>query len=265
MTKSRQDQRTIITDLGPADTLAQPVILQRESYHAETPWHQHKKGQLLLALKGTVTSYVEQGMWLIPPQCAVWIPSQHVHRNVYGPDSDVCMVFVDVVATRLPERVCTLTVTPLMRELMLHIADQPLRHEPGSATEKMVHVLMDLLEQAPHESFDFPIPEEARLRDLAQRLMSQPDDRRTLAEWAKDYAMSERTLARLIRQQVALTFGQWRARLHIVLALEKLAQDRPVQRISEELGYESVGAFITFFKKHFGCTPKQYHQKRWTR
>lgn len=265
MTKSRQNDLEVITDLGPADTLAQPMILQRETDQTETPWHKHRKGQLILALQGTVTSYVEQGVWLIPPQCAVWIPSEQIHRNVYAPESDVCMVFVDVNVTKLPERVCTLTVTPLMRELMLHIATLPLRYEPGSATERMVQVLMDLLECAPQESYDFPVPEEPRLRDLAQRLMNCPDDRRTIAEWAEAYAMSERTLARLIRQHVQLTFGQWRARLHMVLALDKLAQQRPVQRISEELGYESVGAFITFFKKHFGCTPKQYQHQRWQR
>lgn len=263
MTKFRQDEQSVLTDFGPADTLAQPMILQRESHHQETPWHKHKKGQLILALQGTVTSYVEQGMWLVPPKCAVWIPSQQVHRNAFAPNSDVCMVFIDVAVTRLPDSVCTLALTPLMRELILHIATLPIKHEPGSQAERMVQVLMELLEQAPQESFDFPIPEEPRLRDLARRLLNQPDDRRTLAQWAQDYAMSERTLARLIRQHVQLTFGQWRARLHTVLALEKLAQQRPIQRISDELGYESVGAFITFFKKQFGCTPKQYQRQRW--
>jgi len=260
MMKNRQD---VLTDFGLADRLDQKMIFQRESDQEETPWHKHKKGQLILALQGSVTSYIEEGMWLVPPRCAVWIPSQQVHRNAFAPNSDVCMVFIDVRSTRLPDTVCTLAVSPLMRELIVHIATLPQRYEAGSATDKKVQVLMDLLETAPQESFDFPIPDEPRLRDLARRLMTQPNDRRTLAQWAQYYAMSERTLARLIRQHMQLTFGQWRARLHIVLALEKLAQERPVQRISEELGYESVGAFITFFKKHLGHTPKQYQQQRW--
>jgi len=70
--------------------------------------------------------------------------------------------------------------------------------------------------------------------------------------------MSERTLTRLVKQEVGLSFGRWRGQLHIVLALQKLASGVSVQRIADELGYESASAFITFFKKTLGKSPKQY-------
>jgi AraC-like DNA-binding protein len=44
----------------------------------------------------------------------------------------------------------------------------------------------------------------------------------------------------------------------LVIALQQLALGESVQRIAEELGYESVSAFITFFKKTLGKSPKQY-------
>ncbi|MGS0726242.1 helix-turn-helix domain-containing protein, partial [Shewanella sp. 0m-11] len=66
------------------------------------------------------------------------------------------------------------------------------------------------------------------------------------------------TLARLVKSEIGLSFGRWRGQLHIVLALQKLATGDSVQRIAEELGYESVSAFITFFKKTLGQSPKQY-------
>jgi AraC-like DNA-binding protein len=70
--------------------------------------------------------------------------------------------------------------------------------------------------------------------------------------------MSDRTLSRLVKQELGMTFGQWRAQLHVVVVLQKLSQKETVQRISEDLGYESVSAFITFFKKMFGKPPAQY-------
>ncbi|VDR27948.1 Uncharacterised protein [Raoultella terrigena] len=36
------------------------------------PRHQHRKGQLILALHGALTCEVESGMWMVPPQYAVW-------------------------------------------------------------------------------------------------------------------------------------------------------------------------------------------------
>jgi AraC-like DNA-binding protein len=69
-------------------------------------------------------------------------------------------------------------------------------------------------------------------------------------------------LARLVKQEIGLTFGKWRGQLHIVVALQKLASGDSVQRIADHLGYESVSAFITFFKKTLGRPPKQYMKGR---
>ena len=61
-----------------------------------------------------------------------------------------------------------------------------------------------------------------------------------------------------------MTFGRWRGQLHLVLALQKLTANETVQRIADDLGYESVAAFITFFKKTLGKPPKQYMKERVT-
>ena len=70
--------------------------------------------------------------------------------------------------------------------------------------------------------------------------------------------MSERTLARLVRQEVGMSFGRWRQRLHIILALQWLSEGLSVQRSADQLGYESVSAFITMFRKALGTTPARY-------
>ena len=52
----------------------------------ESPTHQHRMSQLVLCLEGGVTCTVPQGIWMVPPRCAVWIPGgvphcNHVTRN----------------------------------------------------------------------------------------------------------------------------------------------------------------------------------------
>lgn len=40
------------------------------------PLHQHRKGQLIMALGGAITCEVESAMLMVPPQYAVWIPDK---------------------------------------------------------------------------------------------------------------------------------------------------------------------------------------------
>ena len=83
-----------------------------------------------------------------------------------------------------------------------------------------------------------------------------------MAEWAKRIAMSERTLARLIVTETGMTFGRWRQQLHIIIALQRLSSGHSVQTVSQDLGYESVSAFITMFKKALGKSPGRYLAER---
>ncbi|MEJ1810180.1 AraC family ligand binding domain-containing protein, partial [Escherichia coli] len=46
-----------------------------------SPVHQHRKGQLILALHGAITCTVENALWMVPPQYAVWIPGGVEHSN----------------------------------------------------------------------------------------------------------------------------------------------------------------------------------------
>ena len=76
-----------------------------------------------------------------------------------------------------------------------------------------------------------------------------------MAEWADHVALSESSLARLVAKQTGLTFGRWRQQLHLIVAIRELASGASVQRVSADLGYESVTAFITMFKKALGKPP----------
>ncbi len=55
-----------------------------------------------------------------------------------------------------------------------------------------------------------------------------------------------------------MTFGKWRTQLHIIIALQALSNQQSVQQVSELLGYESVSAFITMFKKVMKKSPMRY-------
>lgn len=97
-------------------------VVEAEQY---IPAHSHRKGQLILALHGALTCEVENAMWMVPPQYAVWVPGQLSHSNRATPGAQVCFLFIEPGAAPMPDRCCTLKISPLVRELILTLAESP--------------------------------------------------------------------------------------------------------------------------------------------
>lgn len=158
----------------------------------------------------------------------------------------------------MPDKCCTLAINPMVRELILHLAGQGPAYPREGATTRVAAVLLEQLAAAPIEQLHLPISDHPKIRRIADVLAVDPADRRTLAQWAQWLVMSERSLARLVRRETGLSFGRWRQQLHLIVALRQLAGGAAVQQVAGNLGYDSVTAFITMFKKALGQPPAQY-------
>ncbi|MDH7794605.1 MULTISPECIES: helix-turn-helix transcriptional regulator [unclassified Beijerinckia] len=249
-------------ELDGTDRPAVALHLDFKDYATEVPTHRHRKGQLVLALHGAVTCHVADGWWMVPPQCGVWIPGGMAHSNRATANARLSYLFVEPEAVALPRQCCTLSISPMIREMISHLARQPPDYEPGSHTDRLVGVLLDELMLMPREDFHLPVSSHPKIRRIAEALDVDPGDRSTLTQWAARVAVSERSLARLMVQETGLTFGRWRQQFHLMLALREIAAGASVQSVSEMLGYESVTAFITMFKKALGQTPARYLAER---
>jgi len=252
--------RATLTSFNP-DTMDQPAnavrvdVVENES---ELPMHRHSKGQLVVALRGGVTCEVSDGLWMVPPQCGVWVPGGMLHSNRVTANGRLCFLYVDSSVAALPQTCCTLSLTPLLIELIQRLAALPQIYEVDGPTGRLVSVLLDELTQMKTEQLHLPISTDAKLRHIANSLTTDPADRSTAAEWGTRVAMSERTLTRLVLRETGMSFGRWRQQLHIIIALQRLSGGALVQRVAEDLGYESVSAFITMFKKALGKPPARY-------
>ena len=162
----------------------------------------------------------------------------------------------------LPAQCCTLELSSFVREIIGRLVQESADYPRDSHTGRLARVTLDELAGMPQQNFNLPISSHPKIHTLAHALVSQPDDRSTLGEWAKRLALSERSMSRLWIKETGLTFGRWRQQLHLVVALRELASGKPVQNVATALGYESVNAFITMFKKAMGSTPAQYFSQR---
>lgn len=151
-----------------------------------------------------------------------------------------------------------LLLPPLVRELILHLADQGPSYPSEGKMARLASVLLEQIPDAPVEALYLPVSTHPKIKHITDALFATPGDRTTLRQWAVRLATSERSLARLVQSETGVSFGRWRQQLHLVIALRHLAEGQSVQNVAGTLGYDSVSAFITMFKKALGKSPTQY-------
>src|SRR5690606_1301742 len=109
-----------LCDFDPDATTSPAVALRLDvaDNDSEAPVHQHRKGQLVFALKGGVVCEVPNALWMVPPNCAVWVPGGMPHSNRATANARLCFLFVEPGAAKMPRDCCTLVISPLLRELI---------------------------------------------------------------------------------------------------------------------------------------------------
>jgi AraC-like DNA-binding protein len=145
--------------------------------------------------------------------------------------------------------------TALMGSLLQYLEDEQLDAPSRAHAEQ---VLVDLLKPADVLSFDVRMPTDERARCVADSLVKDPADDRTLAQWGDDVGASARTLARAFLADTGLPFGRWRALLRLRVAMEALAASEPVSTVARRVGYETASAFVAAFRRETGITPAAY-------
>lgn len=72
----------------------------------------------------------------------------------------------------------------------------------------------------------------------------------------------DRTLSRLIRRELGMTFPQWRIQMRLYRALILLAEGTPVSTVAHRCGWASASAFIDVYRRTFGHTPGARYRAR---
>lgn len=220
-----------------------------------THWHGHH--QLAWSAKGLLRVRSEQGVWLLPPSLALWIPARVVHATESAGDAVMRSAYVDPECCPQidwPEPT-VVAVTPLLRALIDHLVRTDLGPEPRSRAEA---VLLDELRPVPVASVSASLPRDPRARTVAEALRTDPADGRSLADWGAQVGASARTLARLFVAETGLAFGQWRERSRMQSAMPHLAAGLPIESVAHRVGYATASSFTAAFHRLVGVTPRQY-------
>lgn len=239
--------------------LLRPLSSLVVTHRWEKDHHAHRRAQLLLSVRGMITCEVESGLWLVPSHNALWIPPGITHSVRCVGEVEIYLLFMDAsLIAALPGQCCTLTISPLLRELIRAVSQLPPLYDEAGTPAPLIQTMVNELSVAPIEWLHLPMPTDGRLRKVADGWAAAPDDRATLGAWARRIGMSERSFSRLVLRETGMSFIRWRQQFQIMLALERLARGVTVQDIAFDLGYESPSAFIAMFRKTLGASPSRY-------
>ncbi|MGW4325093.1 AraC family transcriptional regulator [Nocardia sp. NPDC004573] len=234
----------------------QPVAPTRAQLLApgeEIDAHRHDDHQIIYAGHGVLSITTSAGTWVAPSTHAIWVPAGTVHAHrAYG-ELHLHMLGLPTTDTPLGLTSPTvLRVEPLLRELIIAYT-----RDTGDSPERtrLRAVLLDQLRASPQQPLHLPTPTTPLLRAVCGMLLDNPGDTRTLTELGRDVGASDRTLSRLFRTDLGLTFPQWRTQLRLHHALILLADKTPVTTVAHRCGWASASAFIDTFRKTFGHTP----------
>jgi AraC-like DNA-binding protein len=226
------------------------------------PEHFHPEHQLVFASVGVMTVRTRQGIWVVPPLRAVWIPANTPHAVLMsGAVSMRTLYFLPSLIARLPPRCFVLNVSALLRELILHACNYPKLSKKRRHERAIIEIVLDQMEAAHAVPLQLPHPEDSRAMKVAQALLKDPGEQRTLKRLCADCGASKRTIERLFLAETKMTFGRWRQQLRLLHALRQLASGEKVTAAALEAGYASTSAFISMFRKQLGTTPTRYFGK----
>jgi len=242
---------------GPVWVRTYPVTFLHD---VTQPPHDHAWHQLTFATRGHLEVITDQARHIVPADRAVWVPAGTQHAEVMRAPISMRSIYISRLSPAGPGRaasdqVRTIAVTPLLRELILHISRIGAldRREPEQA--RLVGVLLDQLAAARDVSLALPSPRDPRARRFAELITRDPGNDASIARLARKAGASLRTIERCFLRETGVAVGDWRRRVRLFHALRLLEDGASVTQVALDVGYASTSAFSQAFTRQFGRSP----------
>ncbi len=222
--------------------------------------HRHREAQLVYATRGTMQVTTPKGRWLVPPDRAVWVPSDVPHEVYMLADVEMRTVYFDQEWVNREDlgdrfdREFVIQVSPLLRQVILAIFDGG---EDLTRTSLLVRLTLRELRPTDDSLTFVPLPRDPRCRHAAELVLKDPGGVHEIAILADKVGISARTLSRLFAAETRLSFKAWCQHARIAAAVERLSTDRhlTIKQLASDLGYVSVPAFSQAFRRVTGKSP----------
>jgi AraC family transcriptional regulator len=252
--------------------LATPLV---DAYDARCAAHQHERGDeedvsvptLVFPRRGLFRWEVGKRSVVADPNTALLFhPARSftISHPAYGGDDCVSLrIAYDVVEDALGAQGETprFWTLPAAAQRALHASLHKLG-DPADALqgEEIAVEILALLSAAPARKIE---RDEAAVETVRERIAADPAEHLTLGELARDVGLSPFHLARRFRTSVGSSIHEYRTRLRLLTALNRLHEGADeIAPLALDLGFASHGHFSGAFRRMFGVRPTDVSPSR---
>lgn len=246
------------TDPADYQQVPRPIAAMSKSFEDgfEIEPHQHPRDQLIYAVSGIMRVRTRTEGWIVPPDRAVYMPAGTEHAlSMRGSVTMSTLYIAPRPGDAAPTAPSALEVSPLLRELVLALIDEPVIYDEGGRGGALALLIFSEIAKARRLPLVIPMPRDLRLLRVCNALLADPASSMTLSNWVEVAGASVRTLERLFKDETGLSFVAWRQRVRFHNALESIIAGEPISRVAQRNGYRSSSAFSAAFRTAMGQSP----------
>jgi AraC-like DNA-binding protein/quercetin dioxygenase-like cupin family protein len=241
---------------GEAAEHALEVRVFRCRQRRHWPAHVHAEHELLWCTAGLVDVEADGRHWRLTSGSVLYLPGRVPHAVAGAAGAEFSCTFLRPPVApewRAPTRA---VATPLLGELLRYLARVEV---DGAARLDAERVVLRVLRPAP-DDWSIAKPADERARRVADALIADPADGRTLEAWGRVVGAGARTLTRLFQQELGMSFQDWRTNLRVHVACSLLSSGSSVAAASAAVGFSGPSAFAESFKRVVGRSPREYRR-----
>ncbi len=170
--------------LYESDTPVLAYDFKRRMVEGWTPEHSHHRGQLVALTQGLLIVETKNERWLFPSQRCAWTPPncKHAARSVGGAAGSMVDLSPEM-CRGLPKTPCVFNTSELLFAIVHRMVGWDLRQPLDAAKKHLIAMLRDEIRQPDRQPLRLTIPREEGLARVADALLDDVGDDRTLDDW----------------------------------------------------------------------------------
>lgn len=228
-------------------------------------WHSYDKHQLLYAEGGILHLTTRQHYFLLPANHAAWIPANCAYKiSSNAAQLNLRMLYFNG-HRKLDSRLNQVNIFPvnkLAQEMIYKTREWSNSFQEYTPLEQLFfQAFILLIPQWLDNSVTLAIPNtnHRKLSEILDHIKKNLDHEITVSDIAQKFSLSNRSITRLFKQEIGITFRTYLRISRIARAMDLLS-DRGynVSTAAYAVGYESISAFSTTFYNVIGVRPQEY-------
>jgi len=249
------------------DFIPASVYVMHEKNEFRLPQHAHNKGQLIYIEGGLAYIHLTDKTLIIPARHYVWIPKGLKHfLEMHKSVNIVSLYFYADGDDEHPffKKGGIYPINSLLMQMLSYAIRWKGDVIPTDKAFSFLAAIKNILPEISKKSLPIAVPttDNERMRPVINYIHEHLFEDISLISVSKATGFSERTLTRLFRATMHISFLQYFKLLRMIKAIEMMLQtDKSMSEIAYTLGYNSVSAFSNIFYQLTKTRPSEFSRQ----